>query len=51
MRVVIDSSILFSIIVAGMRSEAFKIIKNYDLIPLTGVLMCKRRDESEKYLL
>ena len=45
MRLVIDSSVVFTIVIAGDRSKAFKIIRDYDLtlyFPEDGLLEFKK---------
>ncbi len=53
MRLVVDSNIVFTIIISGDRSKAFGIIRDYDLtlyFPEDGLLEFKKhRDKLKKY--
>ena len=53
MRFVIDSNVVFTIIIAGDKSKAFRIIKDYDLtfyFPEDGLLEFKKhKDKLKKY--
>ena len=51
MRLVIDSSVVFTIVIAGDRSKAFKIIRDYDLtlyFPEDGLLEFKKHKDKLK---
>ena len=53
MRYVVDSNVIFTIIIAGDKSKAFKIIRDYDLtlyFPEDGLLEFKKhKDKLKKY--
>ncbi len=53
MRLVVDSNVVFTIIIAGNKSKAFRIIKDYDLtlyFPEDGLLEFKKhKDKLKKY--